>query len=134
MTAGHGGSIGHSPLGRRDPVVRARKLSTVLITDAAEDPEKELRRREIRYVAMMLLRAACLVAAAILASLKPPAWGMWVILCLVAMVLLPWFAVLLANDRPAKKRGPHRPSPVPSVSTQPALPGPRDERTIDADL
>jgi hypothetical protein len=115
-------------------VVRDRKVETVLITDAPEDPERELRRREIRYVGMMLLRAACLVVAAILASSRPPLWGVWVVACLVAMVLLPWFAVLLANDAPAKKRGP-APSAEPVIppSTQPALPAPR-VRTIDGEL
>ena len=115
-------------------MVRDRKPAAVLITDAPEDPEKELRRREIRYVSMMLLRAACLVGAAVLVSVKPPLWGLWIVLCLVAMLLLPWFAVLLANDRPPKKRQPHQPTPP--VSTQPSqlsLPAPRDDRTIDAD-
>lgn len=113
-------------------MVRDRKLPTVLITDAPEDQEKELRRREVRYVAMMLIRAACVVGAAILASLRPPLWGLWVGMCLVAMLLLPWFAVILANDRPAKKRRPQR--PVPQVSAQPALPSTGDDRVIDADL
>jgi hypothetical protein len=113
-------------------VVRERNPATVLITDAPEDPEKELRRRELRYVAMMLTRAACLVGAAVLATARPPLWGLWVGLCLAAMVLLPWFAVILANDRPAKKRRPQRPTPL--VSDQPALPSPREDRVIDADL
>ena len=113
-------------------MVRDRKLPTVLITDAPEDQEKELRRREVRYVAMMLIRAACVIGAAILASLRPTLWGLWVGLCLVAMLLLPWFAVILANDRPAKKRRPQR--PVPPVSAQPALPSTSDDRVIDADL
>jgi hypothetical protein len=118
--------------GRIETVVRDRKPEPVLITDAAEDPERELRRREIRYVAMMLLRAACLIAGAVIVSTKPPLWGLWVVLCIAAMVLLPWFAVILANDRPAKKRRragvPNRPEP-----TQPTLPTPRDQRVIDQD-
>jgi hypothetical protein len=113
-------------------VVRDRKPPTVLITDAPEDPEKELRRREVRYVVMMLIRAACVVGAAILATARPPLWGLWVVLCLVAMLLLPWFAVILANDRPAKKRRPQ--PPTPPTSAQPALPSPREDRVIDADL
>jgi hypothetical protein len=48
------------PHGRRDRVKRHNQA--VLITDAAEDPEREIRRREIRYVAMMLTRALCLIA------------------------------------------------------------------------
>src|SRR5215510_12657581 len=84
----------------RDVVARDRR--TVLITDAPESPEKELRRREIRYVTMMLTRAACLIAGAVLVSTKPPLWPLWVFLCVVGMVLLPWLAVILANDRPPK--------------------------------
>jgi Protein of unknown function (DUF3099) len=118
--------------GRRDAVVRDRKPPTVLITDAPEDQEKELRRREVRYVAMMLIRAACVIGAAILATTRPPLWGLWVGLCLVAMLVLPWCAVILANDRPAKNRRPQRPTPP--VSVQPAIPSPRDDRVIDADL
>lgn len=128
-------AVSKRPQGRRDAVVRDRKRATVLITDAPEDPERELRRRELRYVAMMALRAVCLVIAAIIASVRAPYWGVWVGLCLVAMVLLPWFAVLLANDRPAKKRvqpvPAAVPAPVAATDGPAALPS---HRVIDADL
>lgn len=111
-----------------DAVVRDRK-PPVLITDAAESPEKELRRREIRYVAMMLTRALCLIAGAVVVSTKPPLWGVWLGLCVLGMVLLPWLAVIIANDRPARRRGrPERPSPGPD---QPTLPAPVDDRVIE---
>lgn len=97
----------------------ARDRRPVVITDAPENPEKELRRREIRYVLMMLTRAGCLVAGAILVSLRPPLWPLWVVLCVVGMVLLPWLAVILANDRPPKTKAErledaqrHRPQPA----------------------
>lgn len=115
-------------------MVRGRK--SVLITDAAEDPERELRRREIRYVAMMLTRALCLIGAAVIVSVKPPLWGVWLAVCLVAMVLLPWFAVILANDRPAKSRAERRAHGHPHRRDLPAdlsLPGPRDHEVIDGD-
>jgi hypothetical protein len=35
---------------------------------------------------------------------KAPLLPLWLTLCVVAMVLLPWFAVLLANDRPPKEQ------------------------------
>ena len=82
----------------------ARDRRPVLITDAAEAPEKELRRREIRYVAMMRTRAGCLVAGFVLVSTKPPLWPLWLFLCILGGVLLPWLAVILANDRPPKSR------------------------------
>ena len=111
-----------------------RKRPPVLITDAPEDPEKELRRREVRYVTMMLTRAACLVAAALLVSLRPPLWPLWIVVCVVGAVLLPWLAVILANDRPPKtkaeraaaKRRFHE-------ATPPALPSHGPDRVIDAD-
>lgn len=108
-------------------MVRDRK-SPVLITDAAESPDQELRRREIRYVIMMLVRALCLIAGAVIVSTKPPLWGIWLALCVAGMVVLPWLAVVLANDRPARRRG----TPVRPTSTeQPALPAPRDQRVIE---
>jgi Flp pilus assembly protein TadB len=118
--------------GRIGVVARDRKPEPVLITDVPEDPERELRRREIRYVAMMLLRAVCLIGAAVIVSTKPPLWGLWLVLCIIAMILLPWWAVILANDRPAKKRQRATP-PTPAQSSQPALPSPRDLRVIDHD-
>ncbi len=112
-------------------MVRDRKPAPILITDAAESPEKELRRREVRYVIMMSIRALCLIAGAILVSTKPPLWGVWVGLCVVGMVLLPWLAVILANDRRPRKRGVIDPHPL--RPGQAALPAPRDEHIIDAD-
>jgi hypothetical protein len=82
----------------------ARDRRPVLITDAAENPEKELRHREVRYVIMMLTRAGCLIVGAVLVSTKPPLWPLWVFLCVVGMVLLPWLAVILANDRPPRTK------------------------------
>ena len=52
----------------------------VVITDAPQDPETELRRREIRYVAMMLTRAACVVGSAVIVVQKPPLWPLWAVL------------------------------------------------------
>ena len=113
-------------------MARDRKAEPVLITDAPEDPERELRRREIRYVAMMLLRAVCLIAGAVIVSTKPPLWGLWLALAIAAMVLLPWFAVILANDRPAKKRR-RVPPPPPAPYDQAALPSQASHRIIDHD-
>jgi hypothetical protein len=117
-------------------VRRNRKTESVVITDAAESLEAQQRRREIRYLVMMSTRGLCLLLAIVLTLIKPPLLGLWLILCVVGMVLLPWLAVLIANDRPAKSRAerrlqaqrPYRASPVP-----PALPAPRDDRIIDAE-
>jgi hypothetical protein len=74
----------------------------VLITDAEQSPAEELRHRQIRYIVMMLIRAGCLVLAAVLTMLRVPMLAVWVVLCLVGAVLLPWLAVILANDRAPK--------------------------------
>jgi Protein of unknown function (DUF3099) len=111
-------------------VARERKPTPVLITDAAENPEKELRRREIRYVIMMSIRALCLIAGAVLVSTKPPLWGLWLILCIAGMVLIPWLAVILANDRPAKSRAERRAAQQPTTQS-PTLPQTSSDRIID---
>ena len=113
----------------------ARDRRTVVITDAPESPEKELRRREIRYVTMMLTRAACLIAGAVLVSTKPPLWPLWVFLCVVGMVLLPWLAVILANDRPPKTKAERlqdakRHAPEPAALPAPAT---QERKVIDHD-
>jgi Protein of unknown function (DUF3099) len=118
--------------GKADAVQRdrPRRAQPVLITDAAEDPERELRRREVRYVAMMLTRALCLVGGAVVVVQKPPLWGLWAVILVIGMVVLPWLAVILANDRaPRKRQAPHRRE----VPGQLSLPAPRDDRTIEPD-
>ena len=100
----------------------------ILITDADESPDKQRHSREIRYISMMALRAVCLILAAILAVNHPPLLPLWLGLCGVGMVLLPWMAVLVANDRPVKPEhrwryrkpeteGPHQPHALPTQPT-----------------
>ena len=110
-----------------------RKRTPVLITDAPEDPEKELRRREIRYVLMMMTRAACVVVAAVIVSVRPPLWPVWVVLCVVGAVVLPWLAVLIANDRPPKSRAERAAAAHKYDEATPALPSVNQDRIIDVD-
>jgi len=79
-----------------------RSERPTLITTAERSQEQQLRSREIRYVLMMGLRVLCLVLGGVLLTLDVPLAGLWVSLCVVGMVVLPWLAVLLANDRPPK--------------------------------
>ncbi|MCU7731208.1 DUF3099 domain-containing protein [Actinoplanes sp. KI2] len=76
----------------------------VLITDAARSQDEQFRSRQIRYVTMMGLRAGCLIAGAILISANPPLLPVWLVICALGMVILPWAAVLIANDRPARSK------------------------------
>jgi hypothetical protein len=113
--------------------VKKQPDRSVLITDAARSQGDQLRSRQIRYVTMMGIRAVCLIIGAVLISFKVPLLPLWLILCAVAMVLLPWAAVLIANDRPPKKkasRSERRP-----VAPQHALAADDTPhaRTIDAD-
>ncbi|AGL20216.1 DUF3099 domain-containing protein [Actinoplanes sp. N902-109] len=91
----------------------------VLITNAARSQDDQLRSRQIRYVSMMGIRSLCLIVGAILVSVRPPLLPLWLILCAVGMVTLPWMAVLIANDRPPKS------------AANPAAPQPRPQRVLE---
>jgi DUF3099 family protein len=127
-----------------------RQPPPVLITDAERSPDDQLRSRRTRYVAMMSVRALCLVVAAVLVGSNAPLLWLWVPLCVLGMVLLPWLAVILANDRPPKEKyrlsrrlhrahpGKRGPRVLPTQADQPAedrteAQGPAGPRTIDAE-
>ena len=108
------------------------RRNPILITDAKISQEAELRRRERRYILMMLLRAVCLIVAVVLVMLKVPLLVIWLPLCGLGMVLLPWLAVILANDRPPKdqyrlKRYRNNTAPANALPSQPS------GRVIDSD-
>lgn len=116
--------------------MRRRPLATI-ITDAAQSPAEELRQRQTRYIVMMLVRAGCLVLAAVLAMLNVPLLALWVVLCLAGAVILPWLAVVWANNKRPRPEyrlaNRFRSRPAPAPPAQPAL-GHRPEPTvIDAD-
>ncbi|MBA0125710.1 DUF3099 domain-containing protein [Haloechinothrix sp. YIM 98757] len=72
--------------------------SAVLITEAAPSYDDEFAARKRKYLWMMALRFPCLIAAGL--SYQIP----WLAFAFIAMsVPLPWVAVLIANDRPARK-------------------------------
>ncbi|GAA2862959.1 hypothetical protein Acy02nite_53030 [Actinoplanes cyaneus] len=81
-----------------------KKPPSVVITDAARSPGDQLHSREIRYVTMMGARVACLIVGGVLVSLDVPLLPIWLTLCVAGMVLLPWMAVLIANDRAPKTK------------------------------
>jgi len=84
--------------------VKKQPDRAVLITNAARSQDDQFRSRQIRYVSMMAIRALCVIAGAVLVSVHPPLLALWLILCAAGMVFLPWAAVLIANDRPAKTK------------------------------
>lgn len=85
-----------------------RPSEAATITDAPESPESEFRRRRLRYLLMMVLRLVCLILAAVVIGADVPYAGWWAAACIAGMVLLPWAAVLIANDR-LPDRKPRRP-------------------------
>jgi hypothetical protein len=108
----------------------------VVITDAEQNPAEELRSRQTRYIVMMLVRAACLVIAAVLTMLRVPLLGLWAGICLVGAVVLPYLAVVLANNRGPKPEyrlsRRFRATPAPE-SAQPSLPQRTEPTVIDAE-
>jgi hypothetical protein len=75
-----------------------RNGEPVLITEAEPSLDDQFDARRRKYAIMMSIRAACLVLAAVCYR----TW--WLLAIFVAgAVVLPWMAVLIANDRPPKK-------------------------------
>lgn len=96
----------------------------VLITSAPESADAEFDRRRKRYVVMMGLRAFCVLGAAM-------SYHLSIVLALAFVaggIVLPWCAVLIANDGPPKKRAPMQHSGRP---VERGLPSGDDERVID---
>lgn len=70
----------------------------VLITEAEPSLDDQFHARKKKYAIMMSTRAVCLVLAAVFYR----TW--WLLAIFVAgAAVLPWMAVLIANDRPPKK-------------------------------
>jgi hypothetical protein len=70
-----------------------------LITEAPVNVDDEFDRRRKRYLIMMIIRALCIIGAA--STFQFSGWlaaGF-----IVAAAVLPWCAVLIANDRPPKQ-------------------------------
>jgi hypothetical protein len=70
----------------------------VLITEAAPSSDDQLAARKRKYIIMMGLRIPCLILAGIFVQ----TWWLAAFFVLLS-IPLPWVAVLIANDRPAKR-------------------------------
>ena len=104
---------------------RSHAEQPALITSAPESSDDQFERRRKKYAIMMSLRAACVVAAAC-------TYRVSVVLALLFVVggmVLPWCAVIIANDRPARKRAPTVGRAA--ANTEHALPSADDGRTLD---
>jgi Flp pilus assembly protein TadB len=107
-------------------VRRPHTQDPVLITTAPKSSDDEYERRRVKYAIMMALRALAVIAAALTYRIS-----IWIALAfVVAGMVLPWCAVIIANDRPAKKRG-DRLTYLHDLRAERALPPGDDEKTVD---
>ena len=69
-----------------------------MITEAEVSYDEQLRSRRKRYLIMMSMRVPFLILACVLYETP------WLAITIIAISIpLPWMAVLIANDRPARK-------------------------------
>ncbi len=113
-----------------------RRSRVPQITSAMPSRNEELHHREVRYAVMMSFRALCLIAATIMVTSHVPHPALWAPLLVAAAILLPWFAVILANDRGPRDRHAYRPrSPeTPAQRSVTSAEPDAGPRTIDVDL
>ncbi|MEZ5211412.1 MULTISPECIES: DUF3099 domain-containing protein [unclassified Gordonia (in: high G+C Gram-positive bacteria)] len=111
---------------------RGAGADAFLITRAEQSLEDQQRARVRKYLWMMSIRIpALLLASGVYAWTHNPWWAVGIIAISIPM---PWMAVLIANDRPPRKRGevqyykfgPGRTVGPAELSTEPAPPPPRD--------
>ena len=78
---------------------RPRRPEPVLITEAEPSLAEQHAARKRRYVLTMLVRGVSLVLAAVFYQ------TLWLALIFAVLgTVLPWVAVMMANDRPPKKK------------------------------
>ena len=104
------------------PHARSRRPEPVLITEAQPSLEEQHAARKKRYVITMAVRGVSIVLAAALYH------TLWLALIFAVLgTVLPWIAVMMANDVPPKQKlDAHRSAtPRPDrVPDNPARPGP----------
>ena len=82
------------------PSNRPRQLEPVLITEAEPSHFDEQAARKKRYVLTMACRMVAVVLAVVIAPV-----GIWFSAVFIVLgTFLPWVAVMMANDRPPKKK------------------------------
>jgi len=82
---------------------RSREPEAVRITSAAASRNDDIAARQKRYLFSMGIRTLCFVGAIVASLLGSPAW-VWAIL-IVAALLLPYVAVVMANAATTKGDG-----------------------------
>ncbi|RBY98166.1 DUF3099 domain-containing protein [Blastococcus sp. TF02-8] len=78
---------------------RSRRAEPLLITEAQTSLTEQHAARKRRYAITMAIRAVALVLAAVFYKI------VWLMIILAILgTVLPWIAVVMANDRPPKKK------------------------------
>lgn len=86
------------------------------ITSVGISADQERKQRMIRYLVAMAIRVVCLVVGVYVQG-----WLMWV--CFAGAILLPYFAVVLANDQgSSSSRGDDMPISVTPLAIRAAEP------------
>lgn len=99
-----------------------KRARAYLVTGAAISREQEFRSRQRRYVLTMAVRVVLLVAAALVAR-----YSVWLAIIFgLTSVVLPWIAVLMANDGPPKSSKYYR-KVVPQGERERALEAPSSD-------
>ena len=99
---GHRTAEGCGVVTTNEQFARFRKPEPALITEADWSRFDQHAARKRRYVITMTVRALSIVVAAIVYT---STHLLWLVLILAALgTVLPWIAVLMANDAPPKKR------------------------------
>jgi hypothetical protein len=75
------------------------------LTSIAQSPEDERRSRMLKYTLAMTIRVVCIVLAMFVQG-----WLMW--LCFAGAILLPYFAVVIANASGSAKKSDSLPKAV----------------------
>jgi hypothetical protein len=105
---------------------RSHAPEPALITSARENPDAEYDRRRKKYAIMMGIRAVCVLVAGL--TYRYSIW--FAVACAVGGMVLPWCAVIIANDRPAQKRA-QPPARRPGAGSERAITAGDDSRTVD---
>lgn len=106
-------------------VRRRTQNQSVNITDVGLSRANEFNDRRKRYSILMAGRVICVLLAVVGAS-----YSLWLSLALfIASGVLPWCAVLIANDRPRKRRYPS--TAIAGHHNERALPTGTDSRVVD---
>ncbi len=109
-----------------------RRHQATLVTGAALSRDEEFRSRKKRYVITMSMRIVLLIAAALLVR-----WSLWAALVIAFIsVVLPWVAVVMANDGPPKNSKKFRAMHPTTTGRQLGTPSSTDQphKMIDGDV